>query len=230
MSHKVSIVKVVDFDPDKITMKKDMETGNVKVLYDKKPFFLQTEALECVHGINHTYGTSYGVAELLINEGSNTYNVLSALDQVARVIGAKRSEELFGIAMPADKIPYWQIISADKSLKLIISYANEMPCIPIFSHIGKKIESPAEINNRFTAVYLIKFSGVEIDNSTAGSFLKWNKSVLQIKIEESSRLPNGCLITDDEEEVLIELKKRNKRVVQCIIEPQEYEVENELID
>lgn len=232
-TNKVSIVKVSEFEPHKITMKKDLDNNmRVKILYDKKPFLLRTDILECLHGISHINGTTYGTIELSVNEGSNTYNVLTALDQVAKVIGSKRSAELFGCSFEHDleptEVPYWSILPEGKGLKLLVPYSNGMPSIPFFSRDGKKIDSPVEINNKFSGTCLLRFNGVEVDNGN----LKWDRSVVQIKIEESSRLPPGCLITDDEELVIKTLNQRRttKTYKHTAMEPQIYEVENELLD
>ena len=226
---KVSIVKVSEFEPHKITMKKDLDSLRVRVLYDKKPFLLRTDVLECMHGISHINGTTYGTIDLVVNEGTCTYNVLTALDQVARVIGAKRSEELFGSVFDVGSVPYWSLLPEGKGLKLLIPYNNEMPSIPFFSRDGKKIDGPVEINNRFSGTFLLRFNGVEVDDGN----LKWDKNVVQVKIEESSRLPPGCLITDDEDLVVEALNKRRTATIThgCrVIEPQVYEVENELLE
>lgn len=201
MTAKIQIVKSADFNSSQLAIKTGT-ADSIEIRYNGRPFYLNTGILECAHGIDHAgLGHNYGTILLELPEGSVMSSVLEELDRVARVICAKKSQTLFGESL-ADQaeMPYWPLLTA-QGFKLLIN-SN----VSIFGADGIKLDSATQLNSRFTASFLVAISGLALGKDGK---LKWEIAVKQIKIDEASSLPPGCLIVDTEEEVNDELAARS---------------------
>ena len=197
-----TITRCSDFDKRKVTMNKQVKGNSIPVKYAGKQLMLNSGILECPLGVEHINGKGYGIINIYLSEDDPIFNVLESLDNIARLIGQRRSAELFGTELELDKVPYYKLLSDKETgnhcFRVFIEYKDDIPSTTVFDRDNDRLEDPkTEMSNRFTALYLIVFRGLSLHDG----YLRWDYNVLQIKISESSRLPPGCLITDEEEEV-----------------------------
>ena len=234
---KSDIVINSKFNHTKITISKHIRDDNIQVFYGGKPLLLHTGVLECPHGIDYIEGRGYGQLTIFLNEDTAVFNTLNMLDTTARLIGEKCSNKLFGTEMTATEVPYYQLINLNEadstiSLKLFVEYRDGLPNLPVFGRDGSRLTDPrVEIGNCFSSSYLVHFEGLSVKDG----YMRWNYSLKQIRIRQSSRLPPGCLITDDEDHVENVLSLRRKAdqdtmTFDVVSESDEEEMTNELLD
>jgi len=204
MNSKTQVVLPHKFSSRRITMGKTLKNDKISISYNRKPFYLNTGEVECLSGIEYIEGNTYGIIELQIPESCELYDVLDELDNIVKVIGNRRSEEIFGGKIDVEKVPTYPLLK-NGILRLFIEYRNGYPAIPIFDRDQDRLtEVSSEIANRFTALFLINFRGLSIHDG----HLKWDYRVTQFKINQSCKLPPGCLISDDEAFIEHQLKLR----------------------
>jgi len=96
------------------------------------------------------------------------------------------------------------------------------------------LETEGIIASTILLVITLIWSGFHANLSLNNEFLRWKYTLKQIRIKESSQLPPGCLITDDEEEVerVLALKRKTEEVIafDVVSESDEDEITNELLD
>lgn len=230
MVSRTQIVKSQDFNPSCLAIK--TASNSIEVRYNERPFYLNTGILECPHGVDHTEGLSYGTVLLDVADESVMSTVIDSLDKIALKVGAKKSQTLFGETLAENDVPYWSLVS-DHVLKLLLNYKDGMPSqVSVFGSDGSRLTCATELNSRFTASFLLQIQGLIIGRDGK---LRWDISVKQIKIDEASRLPPGCLIVDTDEEVQEELNSRNRtqvrgQVQELLIDTNLDPERNELLD
>lgn len=171
------IVKASQFDVSKITMKGRVDNGAVQICYDRRNLYLNTEeALECPYGVQ--------TDTMILTLTPNMKSVFEKLDVIAEKIGKMKESEL-------GETTYSSLFT-NNSCSIDIHTDK----VSIFNDSGVKIVDPVELSNKFSAVCLFWISGLQAKNGV----LFWNIEPVQMRLKESSCLPQGCLIPDDDEE------------------------------
>lgn len=226
-----NIVTANNFDSHKLKVSSTVNNRAVTINYDSTQFLLSTDTLLVPYGIEHIHGQSYGILTLKLDNDSNIHKTFQKLDKIGRFIAAKFSEELFGTELSNDDVSYSNLLVKSESdiyLKLLIPYDSEtnLPKIPFFNRKSQKIKNPsAEISNKFTTKLLLVLKGIGISGDQA----RWQISVSQAMILDHSSLPEGCIITDNEEEALAVFRQLHQKDYVFVVNECDPE-HNELLD
>ena len=208
-SIKMDIIPLNKFDVRELSYSRKVSNGTINILYGGVPLYINSGVMECPHGINKS--TDYGIITIELNPVH--YEFFRQLDKTARTILSELSEELFGSKQNAENVSYYDLCQyadedhAEAYVKLMIPYRNDLPLPAVFDRDGSRIENPNnELSRKFSALFLLSFSSITVNDGHA----RWNVRVMQLKIKESSKLPVGCLILDDEAEVTAIMTQREQ--------------------
>ncbi len=198
----VSIIKACDFDHLKLEISKKISLGSLNTHYMGKNLYVSTD----IQRFNSGAQIEPTNALLKFMPSPQLRNLLMSLStMLEKILEKKYSGSETGITVS-------ELLNSDGLANFYLRVLSNGDLITtVFDNSMNRIDNPVNIiSNKFCGKLLLSFRDIYISKNNK---LTWRIEVIQLRVTETSKLPQGCFIIDTEEELLIKLKDRKTETI-----------------